>query len=303
MQGPKKRSRDTDLLGCQHSPTRKPKSVSRIRDCQPSPNHRLKLVKITSGQSKLLNKTDADKLLEDFEKYLRSEKYSPCNLKKTFESICKLVRGQGIKHRETGHVFKEQQPVTLGMDMSRLREDATAFVGIHGDKSNGWLLHHPLRKLEKFQTHLVQRMVDESKAGGMGGVRVGTNHGHSDGDGHEENGECDEEEGIRNGAEDDESWDEEFMFSQPPNIAHQQPSFSPGMFIGPGPLTHERSHIPQPDSSKSALPNRPFSSRPVAYLKVLTVDGKDTPLRFDLCVGENVIGRKRLNEVRLNFPW
>ena len=97
----------------------------------------------------------------DFEIFLINElNDSPANVRTVMRQVRKLVSGAGVHYQGWNEdvVFREHQPVSLEDDLVRITADARDFLDQNGrDKSNGWLLNHPLRKLLIYQLHLLRR--------------------------------------------------------------------------------------------------------------------------------------------------
>ena len=113
------------------------------------------------------------------------------NLKSILKQVMKLVSGAGVDHDEKSDHFGAGRPITLGvtselctslraeaqlwMPQKRAPKDVVGLVvgGVvvpdkpdHGpfDTSNGWLLNHPLKKLQLYCEHLDEQAAQQGDA-------------------------------------------------------------------------------------------------------------------------------------------
>lgn len=95
--------------------------------------------------------------VEDVEEYLiHEEEMSQANVKSVIRQVRKLHSGEGVTYKPWGDdvVFCPRPLKDLGEDFRYLREEAKAFESEYGeDKGHGWLLKHPLQKLENYQIY------------------------------------------------------------------------------------------------------------------------------------------------------
>lgn len=91
--------------------------------------------------------------LQEFDKWLQSNNYSDNNCRRSISQIEKLVRGEGVTYKgwADGVIFRKNDPITMQSNIVQIIKEAREFEKIHGrDKGNGWLLNHPLRKLQLY---------------------------------------------------------------------------------------------------------------------------------------------------------
>ncbi|GAX23516.1 hypothetical protein FisN_14Hh310 [Fistulifera solaris] len=95
--------------------------------------------------------------MDDLEDYLHTqEQLSTQNLKSVMRQVEKLVSGEGITYSQwdEGVYFAKNSRVQLSDDFDALYEQAVQFEDEHGrDRGNGWLLRHPIKKLQNFQRY------------------------------------------------------------------------------------------------------------------------------------------------------
>ena len=135
----------------------------------------------------------ADEWLVPFTEYtsLNPRPLSRSNLKSILKQVMKLVSGAGVDHDEKSDHFGAGRPITLGvtselctslraeaqlwMPQKRAPKDVVGLVvgGVvvpdkpdHGpfDTSNGWLLNHPLKKLQLYCEHLDEQAAQQGDA-------------------------------------------------------------------------------------------------------------------------------------------
>jgi hypothetical protein len=99
--------------------------------------------------------------LEDMEEWLRTVPHgngnkvvSSDNARTVMKQVRLLVAGVGItyRHWREGTCFQEGIKIHLGMDLDALFDDAVEMENDFGrDLGNGWLLKHPIRKMQLYQ--------------------------------------------------------------------------------------------------------------------------------------------------------
>ncbi|CAB9516683.1 expressed unknown protein [Seminavis robusta] len=85
---------------------------------------------------------------------------SETNARSVMRQVKKLVRGEGITYKnwEEGIVFYEDEPVNLSHNFEEMLTQAKRFEGLHGkDKGNGWLMQHPITKLDLYKQYRVDQ--------------------------------------------------------------------------------------------------------------------------------------------------
>lgn len=95
---------------------------------------------------------------------------SESNLKSTIRVIRKLASGEGIDHPQKVATFRRGVPVRIDDDVETLIAEADNFLPREEDKSRGWKLLHPLRKMQRFQEVYYERRESASS----GSVEPGT---------------------------------------------------------------------------------------------------------------------------------
>ena len=102
--------------------------------------------------------------MEEFEEFLRTVPHgrkgvpiSPANARTVVRQVKLMVSGAGVGyHHWPSHIFwRKGEPVTLHEDFDELKDEAIEMENRYGrDLGNGWLLNHPLQKLQNFQNYL-----------------------------------------------------------------------------------------------------------------------------------------------------
>jgi hypothetical protein len=79
------------------------------------------------------------------------------NVNTVMRRLTQLAQGEGVEHphNKGAPTFMAGKQLALDSDVSEWLASANAWLDKYGrDKSNGWLLTHPLRKLQSFQSYL-----------------------------------------------------------------------------------------------------------------------------------------------------
>uniref|UniRef100_A0A7S3V9T0 Uncharacterized protein n=1 Tax=Chaetoceros debilis TaxID=122233 RepID=A0A7S3V9T0_9STRA len=122
-------------------------------------------VQISADQRKKLKleELSSDDWVDDLEEYFRTvEGNSVSNVQRVMAVVNKLVDGRGVRHPHTGEVFlkgtketkrtKDGSYIHMGMDFRSMLDDASEWVYNNGgDRGNGWLIEHPVKKLWIYQ--------------------------------------------------------------------------------------------------------------------------------------------------------
>ena len=129
---------------------------------------------LTAEQRKNLDKFDMDA----FEEFLltvphgrNGKPISAANARTTIRQVKLLVSGAGVNyhHWPEDFYFCKGYAVTLQDDLEELRQQANAIDRRGGrwkDLGNGWLLNHPLQKMQNFASYLYRKQQEARKAGG-----------------------------------------------------------------------------------------------------------------------------------------
>lgn len=86
----------------------------------------------------------------------RQKVASEANARTAVRQVRKLVAGEGITYKgwPNDTCFYEGRKIGLGSNFQRMHAEAKQFEKTYGkDKGNGWLLQHPIKKLELFQEY------------------------------------------------------------------------------------------------------------------------------------------------------
>ena len=111
--------------------------------------------------------------MEEFEEFLRTVPHgrkgvpiSQPNARTVIRQVKLMVSGAGVGyHHWPGDVFwRKGKPVTMQEDFDRLKDEAYEMEQTYGrDLGNGWLLNHPLQKLQNFQRYVFARSKETKK--------------------------------------------------------------------------------------------------------------------------------------------
>ena len=106
---------------------------------------------------------DVPDWLDDMEEWLLTVPHGPGhkvvsedNAKQVMRQVQKMVSGIGVTyhHWDGGTYFKRGVRINLKVNFSSLYDEAVEMEHIHGkDLGNGWLLRHPIRKLQLYQEY------------------------------------------------------------------------------------------------------------------------------------------------------
>jgi len=77
---------------------------------------------------------------------------SASNVQRVICVTRKLASGQGVFHPSTQKCFWKKRKVNLGMDFREILDEASEWVYDNGgDRGNGWLIEHPVKKIWVYQ--------------------------------------------------------------------------------------------------------------------------------------------------------
>jgi hypothetical protein len=150
------------------------KGVDLFFEDRPRPSKKIKLSRPKRTVAKeALSDEDYEKLrnvpdwLEDMEEWLRTVPHghgnkvvSQDNAASVMRQVRKLVSGVGITyhHWSEGTYFKRGKNIHLDTKMEELYAEAVKMEQKHGkDLGNGWLLRHPIRKMELYQDYQLEQ--------------------------------------------------------------------------------------------------------------------------------------------------
>ena len=105
--------------------------------------------------------------MNDFEYWLREIHVGPRgnplskqNWQSVMKQVRKLVAGDGITYCNwpAGKYFHRGTKFNLTHDFVALHREAKDFEATHGrDKGNGWLLQHPIKKLDLYKEYIEKK--------------------------------------------------------------------------------------------------------------------------------------------------
>lgn len=137
----------------------------------PRPAKKRKVTRPVTPETEAVSKQDRQKIgrlfkketaewLAEMETYLiENENLSYQNHRSVMRQVEKLSSGHGITyhHWPAGVFFGKGQMVDLTWNLEALYDEACDFEDEHGrDLGNGWLLRHPIRKMNNFQHYLLE---------------------------------------------------------------------------------------------------------------------------------------------------
>lgn len=138
---------------------------------RPRPTKKIK--RIIMANKEALTDDDYEKLrsvpdwLEDMDEWLRTVPHgngnkivSRDNASSVMRQVTKLVSGVGVTyhHWSEGTFFKRDKKIHLHTKMEELYNQAVEMEQKHGrDLGNGWLLRHPIRKMELYQEYRLEQ--------------------------------------------------------------------------------------------------------------------------------------------------
>jgi len=120
----------------------------------------------------MLSEEDRQKLanlpdwMEDMEGYLiEEENLSQQNFRSVMRQVSRLATGVGITYSrwDDNIVFYKRTCIDLSWNFNALYDQAVEFENEHGrDLGNGWLLRHPIKKMQNFQAYCWQKRNKEN---------------------------------------------------------------------------------------------------------------------------------------------
>ena len=122
------------------------------RQCKKPRTEKRPVDNITSDEISL---KDLEYWLTNIHRGSRGNPLSKANINSVMRQVRKLVNGYGIKYESTwpeGTIFKHGIHISLAHDLAGMHQEAKDFEEEHGrDKGHGWLLQHPIKKLQLYK--------------------------------------------------------------------------------------------------------------------------------------------------------
>jgi hypothetical protein len=108
---------------------------------------------ISPGERSVFDNIDCNEWVKDMEYYFsKLEGNSASNVQRVMCTVQKLVSGDGVRHPQTKAYFLRNKAIHLGLDFRQMLDEATEWVYENGgDRGNGWLIEHPVKKLWLYQ--------------------------------------------------------------------------------------------------------------------------------------------------------
>lgn len=106
-----------------------------------------------------LTSVPSDDWVEDMQRYFAEhEGNSVNNVQRVMMVVRKLAAGTGVQHPATRERFKKNERIHLGCNFRAMLDDASEWVYSNGgDRGNGWLIEHPVKKCLIYQMARVER--------------------------------------------------------------------------------------------------------------------------------------------------
>jgi len=114
-------------------------------------------VNITDPSNNEIELPDFENWLRRIHKRSRGQPISNANARSVMNRVNDLILGRGIQYKNwpDGIKFHENHFVDLGTDFVDLLQQAKQFEKAFGeDKGHGWLLKHPIRKLQLYKEYI-----------------------------------------------------------------------------------------------------------------------------------------------------
>lgn len=108
---------------------------------------------ISPRERSAFDELSSDEWVTDMQYYFsRVQGNSDSNVQRVMCTVRKLVSGEGIRHPQTQNYFRRNKKIHLGLDFRQMLDEATEWVHENGgDRGNGWLIEHPVKKLWLYQ--------------------------------------------------------------------------------------------------------------------------------------------------------
>jgi hypothetical protein len=108
---------------------------------------------ISPKERSVFESIDCDEWVKDMEYYFsKLQGNSVSNVQRVMCTVRKLVSGEGVRHPQTQTYFLRNKAIHLGFDFREMLDEATEWVYENGgDRGNGWLIEHPVKKLLLYQ--------------------------------------------------------------------------------------------------------------------------------------------------------
>jgi len=114
---------------------------------------------ISEEKRKLYENIPHEEWLEDMRRFFKENKgNSDNNVQRSMNIVRKLALGLGVQHPSTSDFFKKNVKVKLSDDFREMLDEASEWVQNNGgDKGNGWLIEHPVKKCFVYQQERAER--------------------------------------------------------------------------------------------------------------------------------------------------
>lgn len=106
-----------------------------------------------------LTSVPSDDWVEDMQRYYAEHVgNSVNNVQRVMVVVRKLAGGIGVQHPATRESFKNNEKIHIGCNFRAMLDDASEWVYSNGgDRGNGWLIEHPVKKCLIYQIARVER--------------------------------------------------------------------------------------------------------------------------------------------------
>mmetsp|Transcript_20482 Transcript_20482/g.24408 ORF Transcript_20482/g.24408 Transcript_20482/m.24408 type:complete len:266 (-) Transcript_20482:3-800(-) len=105
-----------------------------------------------------LTRISSDEWVEDMQRYFAEHQgNSVNNVQRVMLVVRRLAAGVGVQHPATREGFKKNEKIHLGCNFRAMLDDASEWVYSNGgDRGNGWLIEHPVKKCLIYQMARVE---------------------------------------------------------------------------------------------------------------------------------------------------
>jgi len=105
-----------------------------------------------------LTRIKSDEWLDDMQRYFAEHQgNSVNNVQRVMLVVRRLANGVGVQHPATREGFKKNEKIHLGCNFRAMLDEASEWVYSNGgDRGNGWLIEHPVKKCLIYQMARVE---------------------------------------------------------------------------------------------------------------------------------------------------